>query len=357
MSTETKIFQVVLISLTVAFICAPLCLWLAKRWGLIDYPGTASHKHHSKPTPMAGGILLILTFLICGSLLGAWKIPMAVATFWAGFVVFLFGLWDDFRNLSPVIKLVGQILAAILLIQAGIFVQIFESIDFFVQLPFQIARLLNLLLTVFWLVAVTNAFNFIDSMDGLAVGIGGLVAVFFMLFSLDSGQIVLARFSAGLAALCVGVYFFNSQPALFFLGDAGAQVLGFWLAVLAIVYHPPDLSQMSSWFATILLLGVPIFDMTLVVVSRLRRRRPIYQSARDHTYHRLCNMGIDSTRVVLLLHLITVVLGCLSIMSLYQPPLIANLIFGFVVICGFGILVFLEISFPKTQSKLENKIE
>ena len=357
MSIETQIFQVVLVSLAITFVCTPFCIWLTKRAGLIDYPGAARHKHHSKPTPMAGGMLLVLTFLIGGSLFGAWNIPSIVAIFGAGLVVFLFGLWDDFKDIPPTIKFFGQTLAAIILIRSGIFVQIFESVDFFIRLTPPIARLFNLLITFFWLTAITNAFNFIDSMDGLAVGIGGLVAGFFMLFSLDSGQQELALFSAGLAALCMGVYFFNSQPALFFLGDAGAQVLGFWLAALAIVYHPPELSQMSSWFVTILVMGVPIFDMALVVISRLRRGNPVYMSARDHTYHRLCKLGIDSSRAVLLMHIATVILGCVSILSLYQSPPIANLFFGFVVICGLGILIFFEISFPKLQNQLENTTE
>jgi hypothetical protein len=107
---------------------------------------------------------------------------------------------------------------------------------------------------------------------------------------------------------------------------------------------------MSSWFVTILLAGVPIFDMGLVVSSRFLRGRSVYLSARDHTYHRLRYLGFDPNRAVLLLHFATVILGCLALISLYQPPLIANLIFGFVVIWGLGLLVFLEIKFPKSGS-------
>ena len=342
MSVENQIFQVVLLTLMVTFICVPLSVWLANRIRLIDYPGSESHKHHQKPTPMAGGIVLILTFLIVSSLFGAWKNQVVLVTFGAGLVVFLFGIWDDFQVISPILKLGGQMLAAIILIRAGIFVQIFESVDFFVNFSTPLARFLNLFITVFWLISLTNAFNFIDSMDGLAVGIGGLVAGFLMLFSFDSGQLELALFSAGLVAVCMGIYFFNSPPALLFLGDNGAQVLGFWLASLAIAYRPPDVSQMSSWFVTILLMGVPIFDLTLVVISRLRRGSPIYLSARDHTYHRLLKIGVNSNRVVLIMHIATVILGCLSIICLYQPPLIANLVFGFVVIFGFVILIYLE---------------
>lgn len=272
MAITTNIIQVILVSLIVTFVCAPLSIWIAKRAQLIDFPGSAPHKCHLKPTPMAGGVLLVLAFLVSGSLLFAWRIPGVAATFGAGLVVFLFGLCDDLWDISPIIKLIGQILAALILIQSNVWMQFFEPLDFILRLPPLMLHWLSVLMTIFWLVAITNAFNFIDNMDGLAVGIGGLVAVFIMFFSIGSGQFELAKLSVGLAALCAGVYFFNAKPAFLFLGDAGAQVLGFWLATLAITYHPTSIAiQRSPWFTIILIMGVPIFDMTLVVVSRLLR--------------------------------------------------------------------------------------
>ena len=350
MTLTTQIFEVVLVCIVVTFAGAPVSIWLAKRVKLIDFPKSAPHKHHLKPTPMAGGILLVFTFFVVGSIFRVWKIPEVLIIFIAGLIVFLFGIWDDIQNISPLKKLLGQIVAAILLVQSGISVHIFDSLVNSFDISLQTINGLNIFVTIFWVVAITNAFNFIDSMDGLAIGTGGIVVGFLMLFSIDSAQVLLAQMSAGLAAICVGVYFFNSRPALFFLGDSGAQVLGFWIAVLTLVYIPLDVHQMSSWFAPILLVGVPIFDMGLVVLSRFWRRHPVYLSARDHTYHRLRYFGFDSNRVVLIMHIATVILGCLAIISLYQKPVIANLIFGFVVICGFGIMIFLEKKFPNSES-------
>ncbi len=343
------IFQAVLISLLTTFACVPAGIWLTRKIGLIDYPGAAPHKRHRNPTPMAGGIIFVLALVISGSISGIWQIPTILPTFVAGLVIFVFGLWDDLRDIAPIPKLLGQLLAAILLIRWGVTIQIFESPEFFINLSPAAARWIDLIITAIWLVGITNAFNFIDSMDGLAVGIGGVAAGFFMLVTLDSGQTGLAIYSAGLAAMCLGIYFFNARPARIFLGDAGAQFLGFLLASLAIAYHPQNINQMSSWFATILLLGVPIFDMGLVVISRLRRKHPIYSSARDHTYHRLRYLGLDPYRAVLLMHIIAVILGCLAIVGLNQPPLAANILFGFVVICGLGLLVVFEISLSRMQ--------
>jgi len=340
-----EIFKAVLIFLTVTFACVLPGIWLAGRIGLIDYPGAAPHKRHAKPTPMAGGIILVLALAAGGTISGIWDIPTVGATFIAGLVIFGFGIWDDFRVIGPILKLSGQILGAIVLIRLGVYVQIFESPEFFITLPSQAARALDLIVTILWLVGMTNAFNFIDSMDGLAVGIGGVASGFFTFFALDSGQTGLAAYSAGLIAICMGVYFFNSRPASLFLGDAGAQFLGFLLASLAIAYHPMNVNQMSSWFATILLLGVPVFDMVLVVVSRLRQNRPIYSSSRDHTYHRLRNLGLDPNKAVLLIHIVAVVLGCLAIIALNQPPLWANVIFVLVVLTNLVLLIFFESSF------------
>jgi UDP-GlcNAc:undecaprenyl-phosphate GlcNAc-1-phosphate transferase len=356
MSITPDVFQIILISLIVTFASVLPGIWLAKRARLIDYPGSAPHKHHERPTPMAGGIILVLAALISGSLFGFWYTPIVAASFVAGLAVFAFGLWDDFRAIRPTLKLLGQILAALILIRWGVFVQIFESPEFFINITSSVARWLDIFITLIWLVGMTNAFNFIDSMDGLAVGIGGVAAGFFMLVTLDANQPDLAKFSAALVAICMGIYFFNARPARLFLGDAGAQVLGFWLAALAIAYRPQNVNQMSSWFTTILLLGVPIFDMTLVVVSRLRHKRPIYSSARDHTYHRLRNFGVDPNRVVLLLHIVAVILGSLAIIGLYQPPLIANLIFGVVVLSGLAIIIFLESKFVRTRIASEKDI-
>ncbi len=335
-----------LIALGFTFASAPVGVRLARRAGLIDYPGSAPHKHHTRPMPLAGGLVILAAFVIGGTLLRVWKTPMVRTTFVAGLMIFAFGLWDDFRGISPALKLVGQLLGAAILIHGGILVQIFESPDFFVSIPFSYARTLDLIITLIWLLGITNAFNFIDSMDGLAVGASGLIAAFFILLTLEAGQVSLAVFGALLLGICIGVYFFNVRPAQFFLGDSGSQTLGFWLAALAIAYIPQDVSQMSSWFVAVLLFGVPIFDMFLVVFSRLRRGRPVYASARDHTYHRLRAFGLAPNRAVLLMHIAGLVLGVLAMIALNQPPLISNLIFGLVVLSGLLLLLFFEFRTP-----------
>src|SRR3972149_3753355 len=139
-----------------------------------------------------------------------------------------------------------------------------------------VAPLIIRVLPSLGIVGITNAFNFVDSMDGLALGLAGIAAAFFMLVTIDSAQPILAALSAVVFGATIGAYFFNAAPARMFLGDSGSQLLGFLLAAIGIAYTPASagLPQGVTWFTPILVLGVPIFDMGLVVISRLRSRRP-----------------------------------------------------------------------------------
>lgn len=346
MSQTGSMFQAILLGLVAVLVMALVSLPLARRMGLIDIPNSAPHKQHSRPTPIAGGIALVMAVLLSDWVFGILGNDNIRATLLAGIPIFLFGLWDDFKSLPPLVKLVGQVLAAVILIRLGVFIRIFESPEFFLSLGFRTSPTMNLYLdyalTILWVVGITNAFNFVDSMDGLAVGLGGTAAAFFMLVTLESIQPLLSLHSAVVIGVCLGLYLFNSPPALLFLGDSGAQTLGFILAVLGIAYSPQGANQSSSWFIPILLLGVPIFDTTLVVFSRLRRKRPIYSSSRDHTYHRLLNLGLGPFRSVLVMQLAALGLGCLAAIILTQPPLIANLAFGALLLAGTLVLVFLD---------------
>lgn len=336
------IFKTLLVSLVLTLIFAWASTRLALHINLIDFPGSAPHKLHSRPTPLAGGIALVSTLVLSGCFFGTSSEASVKATLLAGVPVFIFGLWDDFRSISPPIKLGGQIIAAIILIHMGVYVRIFESPEFFIHGEEAIFVYLDWLITILWIVGITNAFNLVDSMDGLAVGLGGMAAAFFMLVTLEAQQPVLTQHSVIIMGICIGLYFYNSHPAMLFLGDSGAQTLGFVLAVLAISYNPVGAYQSSSWLVPIMLLGVPIFDTALIIVSRLRRKHPIHSAARDHTYHRLLRLGLISNRAVLAMHIVALILGCLAFIILNQPPFTANTTFLVVLLLGVWALVELD---------------
>jgi len=169
--------------------------------------------------------------------------------------------------------------------------------------------------------------NMVDSMDGLAVGLCQTISVFFFFVSLVSEQTSIVYLSAALIGINTGVAFFNRRPARTFLGDSGAQTLGFILAAISIMYQPDAQSQTSSWFMPILFFSVPIFDTTLVTLSRLRRKIPFYKANLDHTYHRLVAFGWQKDRAIAAMQIAGFVFGLTSIAAIYLPPLIANMVF------------------------------
>jgi UDP-GlcNAc:undecaprenyl-phosphate GlcNAc-1-phosphate transferase len=336
------VFESVLVSITITALLAWGSIRLSRRIGLVDIPNSAPHKQHRKTTPLAGGLALFISLLVTAWWFDILQLPGVIAIYIAALPILLFGLWDDLRGISPLVKLLGQSIAVVILIAFGISIKVFESPEFFMGGPGQLNVYLDWILTYFWVVGITNSFNFVDSMDGLALGLAGMATAFFTLVMLDAGQPVLSQQSALLLGACIGLYIFNSRPARLFLGDSGAQTLGFFLAVLAIAYLPQGAYQASSWVVPILLLGVPIFDTALVIISRLRRRKPIYTASRDHTYHRLVSLGWNSNKAVLIMQIASLLLGCLAFIVLTRSPLIANGIFLTVLILGGISLVYLD---------------
>jgi UDP-GlcNAc:undecaprenyl-phosphate GlcNAc-1-phosphate transferase len=315
-------------------LAAPLSIKVAQRLNLIDVPYSAPHKIHQFPIPKAGGIALAVVVLLLSLLSGRFANHTVRGILLASLVVFLFGLWDDARGLNAGWKLLGQVLATIVLVWQGISIQMLS------QQPGGLV--LNLGLTFFWVVGITNAFNLVDSMDGLAIGLAAIASAFFMLVTVDARQLPLAYLSAILLGSCIGMSYFNAVPARSFLGDSGAQFLGFVLAALAIAYTPRGLPQPSSWFVPILLLIVPIFDTTFVVVSRMGRGAAFYKAGQDHTYHRLVELGFSSTHAVMTMHVAALLAGCLAFMALPLPPLWANLVFASVLLVGLILLLWLR---------------
>jgi len=253
----------------------------------------------------------------------------------AGLAMLAWGMIDDRFHLRPRTKIVGQIGVAVLAMSFGIQVRITQNP--WIDLP----------LTLLWMVGLVNAFNFVDSMDGLALGLSTIALAFFVLVTLDAGQAELASLAAAARGGTLGLYIFNATPAVLFLGDSGAQLLGFLLASIGIAYVPAGagLPQGVSWFTPILVLGVPIFDTALVVISRLRHHRPVYQAHQDHTYHRLVAWGMHPSRAVLAMQLAAILLGLSAFIALNLTVLLANLLFGLIVLCGLitiGVLFLLR---------------
>jgi len=291
---------------------------------------------------LVGGIVLMDTLIVMILLTGMWNDPGVWAIFVSGLIIGVLGILDDIVHLSVSSKLLGQIFAAIVLIYLGVQVKFFESPEFFIHLASPWDNYFNLGFTILWLVTVTNSFNFIDSMDGLAVGLSGLSAGFFLLISLATGQSELIFLCTVILGICIALYFFNSRPASLFLGDSGAQSLGFILASIAIIYDPKIGEQASSWFVPILIFFIPLFDMALVVFSRVKRGRKIHKASRDHTYHRLEQLGFPIHHAVLMMHGASLILSIVGFLCLNLPALFANFIFALIILLGIAVYIELD---------------
>ena len=335
------IFLYSLLAIAFSLALTPFSIYLARRFGLIDKPGTLAHKTHRFPTPLAGGTALILCLVFLSFVFGLWENRFTKALVIAAVIIYFFGLFDDARGLSAIPKLSGQTLAVVVLIFSNVSVHFIESIS----LPFlsnTMVALLDIVLTLFWLIGVTNAMNLVDSKDGLATGLSGIAFLFFVLVTSLSGQVYLTEISIILLGITVGIYFFNVTPARLFLGDSGSQTFGFLIAAIAMEYAPVGLSPISSWFVPILLVGMPIFDTTLVVYSRACRGIPVYKANLDHTYHRLVALGLGERRAVLAIHLTAILLSLVAFVTFYLPPVVANIIFGMILVGGVVTIIYLD---------------
>lgn len=316
-----------------AFLATLLALPLCRKWclrtGLVDDPGDRKNydapKIHQAPVPLAGGLAVlagILLPLAAGALgleLGIFKIPTASliehglerraielgAIALGAVAITALGWFDDKHELKPLPKFAGQFLIALLVAAAGTRVTLFVP-----NLVFSYA------ITVLWLLTVINAFNFMDNMNGLCAGLGAIGAVLFGIIAAAGGQYLVALIAFLMCGALLGFLPYNFPNARAFLGDAGSHLVGYLLAVLAILPHfytrqnPNPLAVLLP----LIVLAVPLFDLAQVVIRRTLQRTPFWIGDTNHLSHRLVRAGMTQTDAVLSLWLIAVMIGILAVL-------------------------------------------
>ncbi len=292
---------------------AAAAIWLLLHTPLAARLGAAPREDrwHERTTPVLGGIGIfagILTGFWVAVAVGAAPASRELVAILGGCaILFVAGLLDDLFSLGPIPKLAAQIAAALLVIFSGLTISGLISNDFLAGV-----------VALIWLVGMTNAFNLLDNMDGLAATLAAIAAVFFAIDALEvhKSHAVLAL-SLALALACAGFLPFNlryGKSAAVFMGDSGSQVLGFLLAALGLTASWKVAgTTVATLLLPILILAVPILDTTLVTVVRLLDGRPVYQGGRDHTSHRLVYHGLSEKRAVVLLAVISAALGTTSL--------------------------------------------
>ena len=292
----------------------PLMRRAALRFGVTDKPD--ARKIHTNPVPLLGGLAIYVAFIVALLLLGDRRyVNEVVGIFVGATLVSLMGVVDDRWGLGSYAKLGGQLFAAGILIYSGVQVRLFGS-------------WLDIAVTIVWVVGITNALNLLDNMDGLSGGVAMIAATFFVLLASLSDQYLVGALAAALAGACAGFLFYNWNPAHIFMGDSGSLFIGFLLAAVGIKLRFPSNSNVVTWMIPVMVLAVPIFDTTLVFISRLRRRlNPLTTPGKDHLSHRLALLTGSRREAVLMVYLIGGVTGLLGVF-LTQATLAEGMIAG-----------------------------
>jgi UDP-GlcNAc:undecaprenyl-phosphate GlcNAc-1-phosphate transferase len=284
-------------ALLLAGAATPVAQRIAPFLGIMDKPN--ARKIHVQPMPRLGGAAIYVATIAALLILGQQQEVMQFFGILIGATIVSFcGLWDDRRSLSPILKLVVQTAAALILYSTGVSVAILPH------------PLLNFGATLLWVVGITNAFNLLDNMDGLSGGVSAVASLFFLVLAITSKQVLVGSLSAALLGACAGFLLYNFNPASIFMGDSGSLFIGFMLAALGIKLRFPDHPTTITWMIPVLVLGVPIFDTTLVTISRLLRgKNPLSTPGQDHLSHRLVTRGLTHREAVLVIYLICGGLG------------------------------------------------
>ena len=353
------------ISLTVTY----LMKRIAPRIGFVDKPG--GRKIHANPKPLGGGVAIFLGFAIpvlvglalinviqppklavssagpapaghVSPLPAYWsgvreRTPAALELIAAAFLMHLLGLWDDRKALGPFVKLFTQlgIIAALVLFNREI-----RALTFLGTWP-------SILITVLWIGAVTNAFNFLDNMDGLSAGVAAVCTTAFLVATLSISQWFVAASLALLLGALLGFLYFNFSPASIFMGDSGSLVIGLLLGALTVrtTFLPPGENLGAGWyavFAPVIVLAVPLYDLLVVSAIRLANGKSPFVGDTNHFSHRLVARGMSRRTAVLCLYLVSAATAVAAIILAHAPSTFVAISVFLQTLLILGVVMLLE---------------
>ena len=347
------------VSLALVLLLTPLARRLAVWLGAIDMPH--DRKVHENPTPTLGGVAILLaviiSLLLC-KVLATYSSALAkplgmvdalssyqlLGIILAATFIAVLGAVDDMRHLSPWMKLAGQVMAALVLVSFGVEIST-------IALPrgnvidLTASPILSILLTIVWMVAFTNIINLIDGLDGLAAGIAFISAVAFFFYGsrvgADPNTLQAMVISAAVGGACLGFLRYNFNPANIFMGDSGAQFLGFILGAISI-QGILKRTAVATLFTPIIILAVPIIDTGLAILRRARKGRPFHYADKEHIHHRLLYIGHTQRQAVLIIYLWTAVLTGIALSLEFVASKTVVLI-----LLAVGLVIFIATTLPR----------
>lgn len=316
----------------VSFVATPLVKLLAVKVGAVDVPKD-NRRMHKVPIPRMGGLAIFLAFIF-SVLIFSDITPQIQGILLGAVMIVVLGVMDDIMTLRALPKFAVQILAAVVVVMHGVKIE-------FLTNPFPgdgltylaLPNWLSVTVTVIWIVAITNAVNFIDGLDGLAVGVSGISAATMLVVALMVSENNVALIMAALLGACLGFIPYNFNPAKIFMGDTGSTFLGFILATISI-QGLFKLYAIISFAVPFLILGIPIFDICFAIIRRVAKGQNPMQADRGHVHHRLIDMGFSQKQSVAITYMLTAILGLAAVVLTTSGEVKALILIGSIFVVG-----------------------
>ncbi|MEG1878385.1 MAG: MraY family glycosyltransferase [Pseudoflavonifractor sp.] len=311
------------VAMIVALITTPVVKIIAQKVGAVDVPKDA-RRMHNHPIPRMGGLAIFFGFMLSALIF----VPMDHALrgmLLGAVIIVILGIFDDIYSLKASFKFVVQIVAALVAVLSGNVIAALSNPNIFSANPIWELGWLQYPVTVIWIVAITNAVNLIDGLDGLACGVSTISSMTLLVIALVVSDGPVALLMAALAGGCIGFLPYNLNPAKIFMGDTGSTFLGFILAVVSI-QGLFKFYAIISFAVPFLMLGLPIFDTCFAFIRRIAHGQSPMHADRSHVHHRLIDMGLSQKQAVAVLYIISAILGLSAVVLATTTPLKAMLL-------------------------------
>ena len=305
-----KVLLAIAVAFAVAFGSTPIVKSFAQKLGAMDNPGEA-RRIHSHPIPRMGGLAIFLGFLVSVVLFAEIAVPVRGILIGTVIIVAT-GAVDDIISLKYWVKLIAQVLAAVVAVCHGVTIEGLMNPNVFADNETLVIGILSIPVTIIWIVGVTNAVNLIDGLDGLACGVSTISCVTMLVVALMVAEPNVAVILACLMGACVGFLPYNFNPAKIFMGDTGALLLGYVLATVSIMGLFKFYAVMT-FLVPILALALPLFDTAFAIIRRLLKGQNPMTPDRGHLHHRLIDHGLSQKQAVAVLYSLSAMLGLTAV--------------------------------------------
>ena len=347
------ILLTLVVAAIVSLVLTPVVKTLSFKVGAVDVPKDA-RRMHDHPIPRLGGLAIFLAFLIAMLIfvpLDKTKQGMLIGAV----IIVILGIFDDIYALPAKLKFVVQIVAALVATLMGNRIEVLSNPNVFSSDPLWELGWLSIPVTVIWIVAITNAVNLIDGLDGLACGVSTISALTMLVIAMIVSELDVAVVMAALAGACVGFLPYNFNPAKIFMGDTGATFLGFIMAVMS-VQGMFKMYNIISFVVPFLMLGLPIFDVCFAVIRRISKGQSPMTPDRSHVHHKLIDMGMTQKQAVGTLYVISAILGLSAVVLTTSGALKAMLVLVALVLAALiGWKIYSGSHMEKPQEDSEQK--